>query len=367
MSNNKSPLQRYQDQIQNKTIQVDPAQEAAVLQLEKIYQAFILKHHYLFKLSQKIKSKMQRAKPIQGLYIWGEVGRGKTFLMDLFYQSLPFKQKKRYHFHRFMRFVHQSLTHLQGHPNPLKQVAALFSRHHRVLCFDEFHVSDIADAMILSELFKYLFAQGVTLIATSNIPPDDLYENGLQRDRFLPAIALIHRYTDILHLTGPIDFRMQFLAQAEIYHYPLDTQAEKNLMHYFTLLAPDIEMISKNLSINDHSLTTRFCAENVVWFDFDALCDTPRSAEDYIEIARCYHTVLISDVKIMHENKENAAKRFIMMIDEFYDRHVVLIMSGEAPLEQLYQGTRHQFEFQRTLSRLTQMQSAEYLAQVHLS
>ncbi len=360
-----TPLQLYKQYVHTGAIECEAAQLEAIHHLDTLYQALSQPQNFFQELSNKIDHIFHRRQPVKGLYLWGDVGRGKTFLMDLFYAALPFEQKKRYHFYRFMQFVHQSLHQIQGTANPLKQVAKTFNKT-RVLCFDEFAVTDIADAMILAELFSHLFLQGVTLVATSNIKPDNLYYNGLQRDKFLPTISLIQQHTNVIHVEGLRDFRMQYLTQAEIYHYPLDKEAEKNLHQYFRQLAQGEGELHKVITVNYRALVTQRRADSVIWFSFESLCDSPVGVQDYIEIARCYKTVLISGVKMMGEDKEDCAKRFVMMVDEFYDRHVALIISAEAPLSQLYQGTRHIFEFQRTFSRLTEMQSADYLALPHL-
>jgi len=353
-----TPLQRYEAYLA-KGWNPDPAQYAVVLELEKLFQAL--------KKTPRLYRLLHLHAPLQGIYLWGGVGRGKTFLMDLFYRTLPFEKKKRLHFYRFMRMVHQALQKEQGVSDPLLKIAKSFAARARVLCFDELHVSDIADAMILSELFRALFAQGVTLVATSNIKPEDLYLNGLQRDKFLPTIELIQAHCLVLNIDGETDYRLRDLTQTEIYHYPLDKKAETQLSTYFQRLSASAGIPNKTLIINDRTLVTRLCSESTVWFTFEMLCVGPRSVEDYIEIARVFHTVLISGIKIMKASEEGVAKRFIMMIDEFYDRHVKIILSAQVPATELYQGERHAFEFQRTISRLIEMQSAAYIGKAHFN
>ena len=304
-----------------------------------------------------------------GLYLWGGVGRGKTLLMDLFFDSLPTNDarggKLRMHFHRFMQRVHGELRNRAGTANPLQRIADSFAGRTRVLCFDEFFVSDIGDAMILGELMQALFRRGLILVATSNIHPDSLYENGLQRRRFLPAVEALKRHTLVHRLGGETDFRLRVLERAEIYHWPLDAAAEQSLSASFVELAPDHTTTGADLEVENRLIRTRRLALDVVWFEFRALCEGPRSQNDYIELARCFHTVLVSNVPRFTAKAEDAARRFISLVDEFYDRNVKLIVSAEAPIAELYGGERLHFEFERTRSRLLEMQSRDYLARSH--
>ncbi len=304
--------------------------------------------------------------PVRGLYLWGGVGRGKTWLMDLFYECLPLEQRYRAHFHRFMYEVHNTLATLQDTRDPLKHVADQFASRARVLCFDELFVSDITDAMLLGKLFGELFERGVTLIATSNVPPSGLYRDGLQRARFLPAIALLEEHTQVMNLDGGVDYRLRLLERAEIYHHPLDDVAESNLNRYFDDFCTDGQCHAGPLLIEGRTIEVRRVADGVVWFDFFAICDGPRGQIDYIQIAQEFHTVMVSAVPLLTGLLENQARRFIALVDEFYDRKVKLILSAEAPLEELYAGDRLTFEFERTRSRLLEMQSTEYLAEAHL-
>ncbi len=319
----------------------------------------------LERLQSRLTGEPPEREPVRGLYLWGGVGRGKTFLMDQFFHALPFDNKLRLHFHRFMQQVHGELKTLQRSEDPLKVVAARLASKTKVICFDEFFVSDIADAMILGRLFEYLFAYGVTLIATSNIPPDDLYRDGLQRARFLPAIALLKQHCEILNVDAGTDYRLRTLESAEIYHWPLDEAARRAMEKYFEELNPEDEWRPGEIEINGRGISVRRLGEGVAWFDFEALCETHRAAIDYIELAREFHSVLLSGVPEMDWTRENDARRFIMLVDEFYDRHVKLILSADAPMESLYAGERLRFEFQRTLSRLREMQSREYLVLPH--
>ena len=304
--------------------------------------------------------------PVRGAYLWGGVGRGKTFMMDLLFESLPFDDKVRYHFHRLMNRVHGRLKTLRDQQDPLASIAAELAGEARVICFDEFHVADIADAMLLARLLEALFGQGVTLVATSNSAPHDLYRGGLQRQRFLPAIDLIRQHTEVVHVDGLTDYRLRVLEAAEIWHAPLDPMTDGNLEQYFRNMAPDRGTEGEALDVLGRTITTRRRAEGIAWFDFDALCAGPRSQEDYIEIARWFQTVIISGVPRLDETRENEARRFIALVDEFYDRRVNLIVSAAESIGRIYAGTRLSREFERTRSRLLEMQSMEYLAAEHL-
>ena len=305
--------------------------------------------------------------PETGLYLWGGVGRGKTFLMDIFYDCLPFPNKQRMHFHHFMYRVHGDLKKFAGRPNPLEHVARDLAKECRVLCFDEFFVSDIGDAMILGELLRALFDRGVTLVATSNIPPDELYKNGLQSARFKPAISLLKEHTRTVIVDGAVDYRLRVLSKAEIYHCPLDSEADNSLQASLRGLAPDTIIAEVELEVEQRIIRARYQADDVVWFDFYAICDGPRSQNDYIEVARVFHAVLISNVPVFTPANEDQARRFISLVDEFYDRGVKLILSAEAAINDLYKGKKLAFEFERTRSRLLEMQSEEYLAGGHIS
>jgi len=304
---------------------------------------------------------------VPGLYFWGGVGRGKTYLMDSFFESLPFQRKLRMHFHRFMLRVHRELRRHKGQRNPLRLVADGLADEARVLCFDEFFVSDIGDAMILAGLLEALFDRGVTLVATSNIQPDRLYENGLQRQRFLPAIELVKRHCEVLNVDGGIDYRLRSLSAAPLYHSPLGEAAESRLMEVFRSLVPSLEEIRKGvvLEVEGREIAARYVAEDVAWFDFKALCAGPRSQNDYIELAREFHAVLLGGVPVLDAGHDDQARRFINLVDEFYDRNVKLALSAAAPLDALYTGTRLGFEFERTRSRLREMQSHDYLGRAH--
>ena len=368
MPSSMTPMERYRQDLTREGFVHDPAQEDAVRHLQALYEALVAsgsrRPGWLERLGERLGRRRQRV-PERGLYFWGGVGRGKTYLMDTFFECLPFEDKLRAHFHRFMQRVHDELTRLSGEKNPLEKVADRLASEARVICFDEFFVSDIADAMILGELFRHLFSRGVSLVATSNIVPDQLYRNGLQRARFLPAIDLINTHTRVLNVDGGTDYRLRTLEQAELYHYPLDAAADQSLMRSFSALAPEPGCQGCQVEVNHRFLTSRWSADDVIWFDFSELCQTSRSQNDYIELARIYHAVLLSNVPRMEASLDDAARRFINMVDEFYDRNVKLVLSAEVPLEQLYGGERLAFEFERTRSRLLEMQSHEYLARPH--
>lgn len=303
--------------------------------------------------------------PVRGAYLWGGVGRGKTFVMDLFYEHLAEVGKVRFHSHRLMYRVHRQLAALRQHEAPLEVVADELAARARVICFDEFFVSDIADAMILGNLLDALFRRRVTLVATSNIPPEDLYRNGLQRARFLPAIELIRCHTETLRLDSGVDYRLRVLERAESFHLATDSDAGQWLHDWFAALAPEEGTEGQVIEINGRDIPTVRRADGIVWFDFHALCDGPRSQDDYIEIARTFSAILLSDIPVFDEFREDQARRFIALVDEFYDRRVKLIMTAAASPDNLYRGQRLVHEFQRTCSRLQEMQSHCYLAEEH--
>ncbi len=303
--------------------------------------------------------------PIPGLYLWGGVGRGKTWLMDLFFDALPFKQKLRLHFHHFMQEIQDELAHLRNQRDPLKMVARHYAERARVLCLDEFFVEDITDAMLLHGLLAALTDEGISLVLTSNLSPQKLYENGLQRERFLPAIALIEEHTQVFELRGDTDHRLRRLQKAGTWYSPVDARSDEQLAQRFSEMAICEGTVDRPLLINHRPISCRRHTDDMAWFDFYPLCNGPRSSHDYIEIARRFHTVFISAVPIMGEEQDDWAHRFIDLVDEFYDRRVKLLISAAAEPPALYNGGRLDFEFQRTSSRLTEMRSAEYLALPH--
>ena len=365
-----TPWETYQADLKQPDFVHDAAQENAVRALQRLYDDLMAKPAESSSgLGARLKSwfKQEDTKtPVTGLYFYGGVGRGKTYLVDTFYECLPFDKKMRVHFHRFMHRVHDELKLLTNASDPLKIVAAKLAKETRIICFDEFFVSDITDAMILGTLMQELFGHGISLVATSNIVPDDLYKNGLQRVRFIPAIELIKKHTEVINVDSGVDYRLRTLEQAEIYHYPLDAQATENLHTYFTQLAPEKGCQNEKIEINNRFLNTCCNADGVLMIEFREICEGPRSHSDYIELSRCYHSVLVANVKQMGQNNDDTARRFIAMVDEFYERHVKLIMSAEVAMEDLYTEGRLSFEFKRCMSRLKEMQSHDYLATEHL-
>lgn len=355
-----SPRQRFEADLQKDGFVRDPAQAPAVDALQSIYERLLddpTVSSGLFGLKKK------RAL-VQGLYLWGGVGRGKTYLMDCFFEALPFEEKTRLHFHRFMQKVHKARKRHAHQSDPLQKIAAEWATD-RVLCFDEFFVSDIADAMILSRLTEALFERGVTLVATSNVAPDDLYKDGLKRDRFLPAIERIKASCEVMHLADGTDFRLDRIEEAETYQTPADETGDERLAHYFEHLATGRATDGGNVKILGRKIATRRRADSAAWFEFDELCRSHRSANDYIELAREFSTVMISHVPIFEDADNSAARRFINAVDEFYDRRVKLFVTAEARPDDLYAGSRLTFEFERTASRLHEMSTAEYIGALH--
>ena len=342
----------------------DAAQEKIVALLEQIEQQLLAADRRSGDLLARFRHEQSGA--VRGLYIWGSVGRGKTFLMDLFFEALAIDAKKRIHFHRMMHNVHARLASLGDIEDPLDRVAADIAGETRVLCFDEFFVSDIGDAMILAKLLHGLFERGVTLITTSNAPPSDLYRNGLQRSRFLPTIDLLNEHTQVVNMDGETDYRLRLLQQAGTYLTPDDQSARDRLTRLFDESASSQIADDRLLEINGRDIRARRSAKGIVWFDFDDICDGPRSQDDYIEIARWYPEVIISGVPKFDATLENQARRFIALVDEFYDRRVKLILSAARDANNLYAGERLDFEFDRTISRLIEMQSTDYLVQPHM-
>ncbi|CAX61584.1 cell division protein ZapE [Erwinia billingiae] len=370
-----SPLARYQQALEKGEFQPDAVQLDAMTRLDGIYQALTRVQPVsaqpakgLFGKLNKLmgKGKTEAPAAARGLYMWGGVGRGKTWLMDMFFQAIPGERKQRLHFHRFMLRVHQELTELQGQSDPLQIVADRFKSETDLLCFDEFFVSDITDAMLLGTLMEALFARGITLVATSNIPPDDLYRNGLQRARFLPAIEMIKQHCEIMNVDAGIDYRLRTLTSAHLWMTPLNDDTSKEMERMFVALAGVARSDKPVLEINHRSLPTQGMAEGVVAMDFKTLCGEGRSQHDYIELSRRFHSVLLYNVPVMIYKTEDQARRFLALVDEFYERHVKLVVSAEASLFEIYQGARLKFEYQRCVSRLQEMQSEEYLRLAHL-
>jgi len=361
-----TPLEQYNLKLKEQGFEKDPAQAAAVKIFNEVYQRLSQQQVLNTGLWADLKNRLGiKRTAVKGLYLWGGVGRGKTWLMDIFFTTLPYEYKMRIHFHHFMQAVHDELTLLKGYKNPLKLVARNFARRATIICVDEFHVSDITDAMLLYGLLDALFKEGVTLISTSNLHADDLYKNGLQRDHFLPAIALIKQYTHVINMDGETDHRLRLLEKAETWYITVDDSTEQVIKARFDQLAPCQALKNQALHINYRDISTLYLADDVVWFDFNVLCSSPRSAADYIEIARQFHTIFISNIPAMDESIDDKARRFINLIDEFYDRNIKLIISAHTLPQDLYSGRPLKFEFQRTTSRLIEMRSHEYLTRPH--
>jgi cell division protein ZapE len=342
---------------------LDDAQRAVLARLEDLRRRLVARGSLL----ERGLGLLPRARaPVRGLYLWGGVGRGKTFVVDEFFASLPIAEKRREHFHRFMQDVHARLRRHRNRPSPLNEVAADVASKARLLAIDEFLVGDVADAMILGALLEALFRRGVTLVATSNLRPADLYRGGLQRERFLPAIALLERHCRVMELDAGVDYRLRQLERATLWHGPSATDAEARMTAEFEALADGGGARDVKVQVEGRTLRARREAGEVVWFDFRELCEGPRSVADYIEIARCYHTLFLSGIPVMGATDDDAARRFVTLVDELYDRGVKLAVSAasDAP-EGLYRGERLALEFRRAASRLHEMQGRGYLAKPH--
>ncbi|NJD31024.1 MAG: AFG1 family ATPase [Gammaproteobacteria bacterium] len=366
MSEARDLTRAYRASLQRHGYSPDPAQLHAVSRLDALRRALETAapapRGWLARAFGRMRERSDPA--VKGLYLWGGVGRGKTFLMDLFHAGVGVPAR-RDHFHRFMKDVHGRLRDLGRVEDPLPRVAAGIAAEARVLCLDELFVSDIADAMILAGLFDALVNRGVTLVFTSNSPPSGLYRDGLQRARFLPAIALIERCCEVVNVDAGHDYRLRQLAKAPLYVRATDGDADVVLLERFAAIAGDPGQPGGELEVEGRPIPVRRRTSDVVWFDFQAICAGPRGASDYVEIARDHHTVFVSDVPVFDPTREDEARRFIALVDEFYDRGVKLVLSAAAPAGDLYRGERLHFEFERTRSRLVEMQSHEYLAREH--
>ena len=357
----KTPLQYYQQAISSGHFVEDKVQEKAVILLDKIWYDLVDQD----KQKKSFFSFFKKKVTPKGIYMWGGVGRGKTWLMDTFFDSLPIKEKMRMHFHHFMQYVHKELNRLSGQQNPLDEVAKIILSKTTVICFDEFFVTNVTDAMILSDLFQKLFTQGITLIATSNIEPSSLYKDGIHRDRFLPTIGLLEKNCTILNVDAGIDYRLRILKQAELFKFPLSIETTKWLEQRFEVLTIGQKIDQEPIVINHRNINVVKKTNDILWCSFNSLCREPRSPSDFIEIANKYTTVLVSDIPHLNDQINDITRRFIYLVDEFYDRKVKLIITSENTILDLYQGKRLAFEIQRTQSRLLEMQSDEYLNSAH--
>ncbi|HEY8047883.1 MAG TPA: cell division protein ZapE [Ramlibacter sp.] len=351
----------YERELKARGYQSDPAQLRAVEALERCAREW---GEYKEQRSNVIKKLINRPDIPKGVYMYGGVGRGKSFLMDCFYTAVPIVRKTRLHFHEFMREVHRQLADLQGTVNPLDALGELISRRYRLICFDEFHVADITDALILHRLLDSLFANGVGFVTTSNFKPDDLYPDGLHRDRILPAIALLNDKLEVVDVDNGVDYRARTMETVRTFITPLGPQADAEMDEAFTRLAESKDE-DPVLHIEAREIRARRKAGGVAWFDFRTLCGGPRSQNDYLEIATQFHTVLLSDVPQMPPRMASEARRFTWLVDVLYDRRVKLVMSAAVPPEALYIEGPLAHEFPRTVSRLTEMQSAEFLGLQH--
>mgnify|MGYP000679819706 CR=1 FL=1 len=362
MPNNQlSPIQRYEQALASGDFSEDAQQRQAMQYLEKVYQQILdnqAKQKGLF-------SFLKRTEPPKGLYMWGGVGRGKTWMMDMFFESLPPKNKMRMHFHHFMQHVHAELNALQGQQDPLQKVANSIHNEAQTICFDEFFVSNVSDAMILGDLFTMLFNKGITLVATSNIAPSGLYKNGIHRDRFLPTIEMVKKNCAILNVDAGVDYRLRVLKQAQLFKNPLTPEADQWLDERFHALTQSQHIEKSSIEINHRQIETLGHSQDVLWCEFRELCLKPRSPADFIEIANIYNTVLVSHIPHLTDQISDATRRFIYLVDEFYDRGVKLLLTSEDTIIDIYQGEKLAFEIERTRSRLLEMQSDDYLHSEH--
>lgn len=365
-------LQRYDAEVSQGILSADLEQRDVMRKLDAIGSELIKRSSWKPPSQSVFARWIRKAETgisaVPGLYLWGGVGRGKTHLCDLFFEELPFAEKTRLHFHRFMQQIHADLRKLDGMEDPIKIIAEDWSSRVRLLLLDEIHVNDITDAMLLGGLLTALFERGVTLVTTSNVAPVGLYKDGLQRARFLPAIAQICKHTTVIEMVGVTDYRLRLLQTEPIYCVSdfvegrASADAQEAMQAHFERLTVEGVDERDGIELNGRILPLLGRSADLVWFSFDTLCNTPRSTEDYIEIASVFGTVLISDIPVMDETNSDAARRFVNLIDEFYDRHVKLVVSAEAAADKLYTGKRLAFEFDRAASRLFEMQTTDYLS-----
>lgn len=351
-----TPLDYYQEQCKLGAIVEDSEQYAVMQQLQRIYLDLLQEHQK----RQGILSIFHKSHCVKGLYLWGGVGVGKTFMMDCFYNSFSFPEKMRMHFYQFMQWVHQKLKKYQGEKDPLQLIAKDISRQAMLLCFDELFVSDITDAMLLGHLFRALFQRGVCLVTTSNIAPDDLYKNGLQREQFLPAIDLLKQNTTVMHIGTSIDYRLRHLKEAGVFYSPLNEAARQNMEKSFDALKGDQPVTTDPVTILQRPINIKKQAGKIIWFDFAEICQVPRSQNDYLAIAEKYHTVFISDIPAIPANAKDTICLFISMVDVFYDARVRLVISSAEPIGEIYSRGYMILEYTRTHSRLLEMQSTDY-------
>jgi cell division protein ZapE len=360
---NGSLLVHLKPELERRRIALDHAQLGALDRLQRL-------HDELVEFRSARLSLLRRwfhpPAPPRGVYLWGGVGRGKSFLMDAFYAAVPLRRKTRVHFHAFMKGVHDELRTLAREEDPLATVAARIARRHRLICFDEFHVSDVADAMILGRLLTALFQRGTVFVLTSNYRPDDLYPNGLQRQNLLPTIALLKQWLDVIEIDGGIDYRLRELEQAAAYYVAPPGAADARLAALFERMRPGLDE-DPRLVVDSRVLKARKRAGGLVWFDFATLCEGPRSQIDYLELARRFAVIIVSDVPRLSPDMSNAARRFTWLVDVLYDHRVKLLLSAEVDAVDLYREGANSREFARTVSRLVEMRTREYMALPHLA
>ncbi|MDG1987555.1 MAG: cell division protein ZapE [Halieaceae bacterium] len=356
------PLRSYHMAIENGLLDPDQSQRDCVIQLNNLFYRLLERECH----RQTIKGRLHewiysKYLPVRGLYLWGGVGRGKTFFVDTFFDCLPFDGKLRLHFHRFMNRVHQGLRENQGDKNPLQKVADNFSNEARIIFFDEFMVSDVADAMILGELIGCLLKRGVTIVATSNIAPQELYKNGLQRQRFLPVIEYLHRFTEVMHVEGSIDYRYRSLKSPQFYFSPLNVLSEEGVKSCFDQIARGRVINDEYIRVNDRLIPYLKMSSKVVWFDFEVICGDARSQNDYLFLANAFDAVIITNVRVCSDDDNDVVRRLINLVDIFYDHGIKLVITAETEPGGLYTGYRLAFEFDRTASRLNEMKAGDYL------
>lgn len=361
--------QAFVQALEAKGLTVDPDQKPVLGQFDRLHHELTRSDHlvpypgFFSQLHRRLARRTHDGP--RGIYLWGGVGRGKTMIMDVFHQSLAGPGTRRTHFHRFMLEIHQRLRQLRDQEDPLEQISRAISRKTRLLCLDELFVEDIGDAMILGGLLRGLIDAGVCLAFTSNYRPTDLYRDGLQRDRFLPSIALIEKHTLVTHLGGQLDYRLELLGRSDVFYTPHDATTDQTFRRLFLQIASGSGEFDTSVSINDRLIPVRATAEGISWFDFTALCEGPRSKADYVELSRACHTVLLSNIPKLYSHQDDCVRRLIELIDEFYDRRVNVIVSAAGPPETLYTGSRLTLPFNRSTSRLMAFQSADYIALPH--
>ncbi len=363
-----SVLDLYEEALKKRGFAEDDSQHRAVVRLQQLFEEW---SSYKRRRRTALQRLVVRPELPRGVYLWGDVGRGKTFLMDSFYRCLPLVRRRRVHFHHFMRDVHRELDELKGRPNPLEALSDRIARRYRLICFDEIAISDVADAMILGRLLTRTMDRGVVYCMTSNYHPDELYKGGLKREDFIPAIALLKERLDVVHVDGGTDYRKRALQQVRTYHSPLTPESDRALMHAFGQIA-EVEEEFHELDVEGRVIPYRHRAGGVVWFDFKVICGWGRSQNDYLDLARRFHTIIVSGVPRMGLERADEARRFTLLVDVLYDQRVKLVVSAEAPTEQLLvrdaRSTSAQlkamiFQFDRTTSRLAEMQTAQYLSE----